>query len=151
MRHVWPRIYAWPGHESWCCGGSTTTLNICTQRFIPLVEIVDARSFLGRWYGGERRYAVIAHSHIEEDPWLDVLDTLRHEMAHQYVDEVLAISGEPPHGPAFRRACEKLRCSPRARGVSATGKLTAEDRLLQRLRKVLSLAESPNDMKQRSQ
>ena len=82
---------------------------------IPLVEIVDARSFLGRWHGGERRL-VIAVAHIEEDPWLDVLDTLRHEMAHQYVDDVLAISGEPPHGPAFRRACEKLRCSPRARG-----------------------------------
>lgn len=110
----------------------------------PLVEIVDARSFLGRWHGGERRL-VIALAHIEEDPWLDVLDTLRHEMAHQYVDEVLAISGESPHGPAFHRACEKLRCSPRARGVSATGKPTAEDRLLQRLRKVLSLAESPNE------
>lgn len=111
---------------------------------MPLIEIVDARSTLGRWHGGERRL-VIAEAHIENDPWLDVLDTLRHEMAHQYVDEVLSASGEAPHGPAFHQACEKMRCSPRARGGPSTGRSAAEDRLLHRLRKVLSLAQSPNE------
>tara|TARA_Y100001978_G_scaffold25439_1_gene21783 strand:+ start:992 stop:2074 length:1083 start_codon:yes stop_codon:yes gene_type:complete len=111
---------------------------------VPLIEVVDVRSYLGRWHGAERRL-VIAVAHIENDSWLEVLDTLRHEMAHQFVDEGLAISGESPHGPAFRKACEKMRCSPRAQGASTPSCPSAEDRLLQRLRKVLSLSQSPNE------
>lgn len=110
----------------------------------PLIELVDSQAALGRWYGAQRRL-VLAVSHIEHDPWLDVLDTLRHEMAHQYVDEVLEVDGETAHGPAFQRACHKLRCSPRARGADSRRPLEREDRLLRRLHKVLSLADSPNE------
>ena len=94
--------------------------------------------------GTGRAPVVIALTHIEEDPWLDVLDTLRHEMAHQYVDEVLAISGEPHMVQLFAEPVKAALQSPSTRGIS-DGKPTAEDRLLQRLRKVLSLAESPNE------
>jgi hypothetical protein len=113
----------------------------------PIIAVVDSHAALGRWHGAQRRL-VISTAHIERDPWLEVLDSLRHEMAHQYVGEVLKEDVEAAHGQAFRRACEKLRCSPRASGVSATSgqnRPGAEDRLLRRLRKVLSLAESPNE------
>jgi len=110
----------------------------------PIIEVVDAHAVLGRWHGAERRLA-ISVAHIERDPWLEVLDTLRHEMAHQYAGEVLKVDAETPHGEGFRRACEKLRCSPRASGVGGQHRAESEDRLLRRLRKVLSLAESPNE------
>ena len=111
---------------------------------LPLVEVVDSSAALGRWHGAQRRL-VIAAMHIERDPWLDVLDTLRHEMAHQYVGEVLKVEDETAHGEAFRRACQKLRCNPRASGVGKKAASGDEDRLMQRLRKVLSLASSPNE------
>lgn len=111
---------------------------------LPLIEVVDSTAVLGRWHGAQRRLT-IAVGHIERDPWLDVLDTLRHEMAHQYVGEVLEVEGETPHGAAFRRACHKLRCNPRASGVEKKTEVGDEDRLMQRLRKVLSLAASPNE------
>jgi len=111
---------------------------------LPVVEVVDSVAVLGRWHAAERRLAIAAR-HIERDPWLDVLDTLRHEMAHQYVGEVLKVDDETAHGEAFRRACQKLRCSPRASTASKRGAVADEDRLMQRLRKVLSLADSPNE------
>ncbi len=110
----------------------------------PLIEVVDSRAALGRWHAVERRL-VVSTRHIEADPWLDVLDTLRHEMAHQYVDEVLGVRDETAHGRAFERACEKLRCSARARGGGQREARGGDDRLLSRLRKVLSLADSPNE------
>lgn len=104
----------------------------------------------GQW-NPSRRTISIAISHIERDPWLAVMDTLRHEMAHQYVDEVLSsAAGElPPHGEAFREACQRLRCSATASAskedVSGLPSSTREDRVLERLKKVLSLAASPNE------
>lgn len=45
----------------------------------------------------------------------DVIETLRHEMAHQYVSEVLKRAMiEPPHGPSFQRICEVFGCDPAA-------------------------------------
>lgn len=110
----------------------------------PIVEVVDSRAVLGRWHMAERRLVVSA-GHIEADPWLDVLDTLRHEMAHQYVDEVLGVRDETAHGRAFGRACERLRCSARARGSEQKAARQGDDHVLTRLRKVLSLADSPNE------
>jgi hypothetical protein len=111
---------------------------------LPVVEVVDSHAVLGRWHGAERRLSIAA-GHIERDPWLEVLDTLRHEMAHQYVGEVLKVDDETAHGESFRRACQKLRCSPRASGTKKKAPIGDEDRLMQRLRKVLSLAASPNE------
>jgi hypothetical protein len=112
---------------------------------MPLIELSDGEEELGLWEKKQRRLC-IAVRHIEADPWLEVMETLRHEMAHQYADEVLRARGETPHGPAFGRACEQLRCSPRARAESAGGRAAGEeDGVLRRLRKVLSLADSPNE------
>ena len=111
----------------------------------PLITLASGCRQLGSWDPAMRRIT-ISVEHVRRDPWLDVMDTLRHEMAHQYAQEVLD-ADEPPHGPAFRRACEILRCSPRASSVP-TGERPAgekDERIVRVLKKILSLATSPNE------
>ena len=110
----------------------------------PIFRIGSSESVLGRW-DGTRREITLSARHILRDDWAAVLDTLRHEMAHQYVQEVLGVTDEPPHGPAFARTCERLRCSRSAgsRVESLTGQ--GPDKTLRVIQKLLSLAESPNE------
>ena len=110
---------------------------------LPLIELSCEGAVLGSWDATHRRLSIAA-GHIAVDPWLRVLDTLRHEMAHQYVAEVLKLMDESPHGEAFRRSCKKLRCQPAARAVVA-GKRDESDQLLHRLQKVLCLTDSSNE------
>ena len=107
----------------------------------PQISLSRGLQTLGQWDPRHRRLS-LSVDHIKAHPWLEVMETLRHEMAHQYVDEVLKARGESPHGPAFKRACQLLRCSPRAQGVPRPGE---DEQVLRRLKKVLSLAESPNE------
>ncbi|MEW6755984.1 MAG: DUF2786 domain-containing protein [Candidatus Latescibacterota bacterium] len=110
----------------------------------PRIELGQAAAELGRWER-DRRRIVISREHLERDPWLVVMATLRHEMAHQYADEVLQALDEPAHGPAFQHACWRLRADPRGRQAGSPAALAAgEERIVARLRKVLSLAGSPN-------
>ena len=138
LHRAWVRkVYAWWHHynDEYLDGAMR----------VPLIELGGGSGVLGSW-DAERRLLRVAESHIGCDPWLSVMETLRHEMAHQYASEVLKAVDETPHGSAFHRSCEKLRCTPEAR---AKGKLThgksAEDHLLQRLQKVISLTDSPNE------
>ena len=108
----------------------------------PVIELSQGRGEWGRWDRGGGRLFISVH-HIEAAPWVEVMETLRHEMAHQYVDEVLRRGDEAPHGPAFRQACDKLRCSPQARGAAAPG--ARDERVLRRIKKVLSMTDSPNE------
>jgi hypothetical protein len=73
------------------------------------------------------------------------MDTLRHEMAHQYVDEVLKPGDEGPHGPAFKTACRRLRCLPRPETSLKESGQPEEERIIRVLKKILSLAGSPNE------
>ncbi len=135
LRAVWNRkLYQWWRHynEEYLCGALRE----------PLIELSAGATHLGRWEGGSRRLLIALH-HIESYPWLEVMETLRHEMAHQYVDEVLGACDETPHGQAFKGACEKLRCSSRAAGLR--GNAAEDERVLRVLKKVLSLASSPNE------
>ncbi len=117
----------------------------------PLIHLGDGRQRLGEWDPTLRRITISRH-HIRTDPWTDVLDTLRHEMAHQYVWEILRVHDEEPHGAAFREACHKLRCDARAtarreRCDSATRAPdeVTEARVTRLVKKLLSLADSPNE------
>ena len=138
LHRIWIRkLYAWWRHynEEYLSGALRS----------PRIELGGGGQTLGSW-DGTRRILRIAVAHIEVDPWLYVMETLRHEMAHQYVAEVLGIEAEAPHGRAFRRACEKLRCTPAARASREPVRLESDsDRLLRRLQKVLSLSGSPNE------
>lgn len=111
----------------------------------PVIKIMSASGRLGEWHHDLRTLS-ISRSHIESDPWLEVMHTLRHEMAHQYVDEVLGVTDEPPHGPTFRRACAVLRVDPGSGCKARISEVVAtNDRVLGVVSKLLALAGSPNE------
>ncbi len=112
----------------------------------PVIVLSDTAKRLGRWVSATRTLE-LSRAMIFERPWLEVTSVLEHEMAHQYVDEVLKIAGEPPHGPAFVRVCEERGIDARAAGApvpSESGEAQADDRIVGRIRKLLALAGSDN-------
>ena len=91
---------------------------------------------------------------IEDYAWDVVIEILKHEMAHQLVH---AFGGDGrPHGPEFESACRRLRVAdwavraagnpveaPIERASRALG--LEEEKLLQRVEKLLALATSSNE------
>lgn len=111
----------------------------------PVIKITTATGRLGEWRR-DLRVLSISGAHIETAPWLEVMDTLRHEMAHQYVDEVLRVADESPHGPAFRRSCRLLRVDPGSHcDTRHHGHPPGNERILGLVSKLLALAGSPNE------
>lgn len=112
----------------------------------PTLELSGASTWLGRWCSATRTLE-IGRALAVEQPWTLVLEVLKHEMAHQYVDEVL---GEPDmgHGPAFRDVCERLGIDPKASGLpsdQAACEDETQERVLTRVARLLALADSPNE------
>lgn len=116
----------------------------------PVVVVEPTTAVLGSW-SAERRELRIAYQHIERDPWHVVMGTLRHEMAHQYADEVLGARDEVAHGAAFQRACRVLRADPRARvtqeapSADVAEANDAAARVMRRVAKLMALGGSPNE------
>ncbi|MDA0745422.1 MAG: DUF2786 domain-containing protein [bacterium] len=110
----------------------------------PVIRLSRSERELGHWNGTTRTLSV-SQIHIHRDSWASVLETLRHEMAHQYAQEVLHAENEPPHGPAFKQACHVLRCNPRATASAQDLQAETDPTLLRRLKKLLSLSGSPNE------
>ena len=136
LRVEWARqiLYWWKYYNS---------LYLHEALIAPLIDIGDSKTYLGRWCC-DPPVITISYDHIVRDSWLTVLDTLRHEMAHQYVDQVIRTDGETAHGPAFRMACKRLRCSDNSSGnISRESGL--QTNVMERVRKVLSLVDSPNE------
>jgi hypothetical protein len=109
----------------------------------PALELVATKSTLGRWVPGTRTLE-ISRSLVVEQPWVATLEVLKHEMAHQYVHEVLGETSETPHGSAFRAACARLGIDARATGLPLGAPAGAEEKMVERISRLLALAESPN-------
>jgi hypothetical protein len=116
----------------------------------PVIRLTDSSTHLGRWHGATRTLE-LSRTFVLGRPWLEVTSVLEHEMAHQYVEEFLKIRDETAHGETFRRICAERGIDARAAGApdpgSATdpaGKGGEGDRVLERIRKLLALAGSPN-------
>ncbi len=108
------------------------------------IELSDVASRLGRWVS-DHRTIEIARTLVVEHPWGVVLEVLKHEMAHQYVYEVLGIHDESAHGPAFREICARVGIDASASGMPASAaQSTEESRVLERIARLLALAESSN-------
>lgn len=110
----------------------------------PVLRISASRRRLGQWRP-EGRELSIAEEHIWRDPWHAVVETLRHEIAHQVAHELLGGADQPPHGPAWREACRRIGIEPRVRGEAPGSGDPRADRLLVRIRKLLALAGSSNE------
>jgi hypothetical protein len=109
----------------------------------PVLALSDASGRFGRWIP-EQRTIEISRRLLGEHGWGAVVEVLKHEIAHQYVDEVLCEREESAHGPAFRRVCRERGFDLRASGAPQTPTAEGEERVLDRVAKLLALAESPN-------
>ena len=109
-------------------------------RPVPLA-LSDDRSRLGCFQRDPRRFE-LSRTLVMERAWGVVVEVLKHEMAHQFVYEVLGHDDEPSHGPAFVRTCEQLGIDARASGLPQAG--PAKSPILDRIKKLLALAGSPN-------
>jgi hypothetical protein len=109
----------------------------------PVLRLIDSTALLGRWDAAHRTLE-LARPFVVSAAWGSVLEVLKHEMAHQYAHEVLGAVDERAHGPAFRSVCERMRIDPAASGLPTSSEGGERARVLERVARLLALAESPN-------
>ncbi len=109
----------------------------------PTMALAPLESMLGRWIAGPRLME-FSEAFVAAAPWGEVFEVLKHEMAHQFVSEVLGVKDETAHGAAFQKVCADRGIDARAAGRPEEPAAEHEQRLVDRVRRLLSLAESPN-------
>jgi hypothetical protein len=110
----------------------------------PVITLSEVGSRLGAWHSATRTLS-IDRTLVHEKPWSVVREVLKHEIAHQFVDEVLEIRDQAAHGPAFTDVCRRFGIDATATGMPVTP--AGEDGrspVLRRIARLLALAESPN-------
>jgi predicted SprT family Zn-dependent metalloprotease len=119
-----------------------------------LIQIQPTSHYWGQW-NAKTRHIVIAQNLITDYEWHDVVGVLSHEMAHQYVDEVLGSDGRP-HGDVFLKACQKVgvpyyyakaqvHLQQHTLDWRQTQPSSEEEKRLEKIRKLLNLASSSNE------
>jgi len=116
----------------------------------PTFALADLKSQWANW-SGDKRQITISRQLVLNYPWDSIRDVLLHEMAHQIATELFNGFTQPPHGSAFRQACELLRIDPAASGEYQPlhDRLMIDhssiyDKRMLRIKKLLALAESKN-------
>ena len=111
----------------------------------PVIVLGSCAKRLGQWVKVTRTLE-LARSLVLDRPWPEVMGVLEHEMAHQFVDEVLRVTDETAHGETFRRVCDDRGIDARAAGVPIASSSPAGEgvKALDRIRKLLALAASSN-------
>ena len=107
----------------------------------PVFRLGESRKRLGLWEPKDGSIEISKHLLLSRG-WGAAIEVLKHEMAHQFVSEVLKGTQEAPHGPVFRKICRARGIDERAAGDPAQGNL--EHPVLDKVRKLLSLAQSSN-------
>lgn len=116
----------------------------------PLFEIRDGQSRAGAWSPGLDTLS-LASWLIRDHSWDVVLEVLKHEMSHQYAQQVLGRGDELPHGPAFQEACDRLGVHPEFRAAQGAiprllaGKGGRSGGMLDKVEKLFALAASANE------
>ncbi|MGL1932542.1 MAG: SprT-like domain-containing protein [Desulfotalea sp.] len=131
-------------------------LNICSARSIqltpPIFAISCSKKIIGSW-DSENKIISISREIILNHSWDVVVEVLKHEMAHQALSEMVD-TNEPPHGLAFKLACEKLNVH--SDFISASGVIPKfldktqpheinKNKTQQKIKKLLALAESAEE------
>lgn len=121
---------------------------------LPNLELSESERTLGKWRGGCHRCLTVSTRLINTCHWELVQDVLHHEMAHQYVEEVLGIRDGTPHGEEFKKICREHGIDPAATGEiepwieerkNRTTLCPENHALLDKVHKLLALAQSPNE------
>lgn len=110
---------------------------------MPTLCFAESKHKLGEWCSQYRELR-LSRALLVEHGWGVLVEVLKHEMAHQYVDEVLG--GEhAPHGRLFKEVCHERGIDAGALGVPVAGhRGDAPTQVLERVAKLLALAESSN-------
>jgi predicted SprT family Zn-dependent metalloprotease len=108
----------------------------------PSIQLVSSGSRLGCWTRATRTLE-LSRSLVTLHGWGVIVEVLKHEMAHQYVHEVLKETVETPHGPTYRDVCKRLGIDGSAAGLPAARE-NGEERIVERVARLLALAASPN-------
>lgn len=129
--------------------GEHQHFNLCLfggQLKCPRFTAGDGRTRLGQW-DGESATLEISRILLLTHSWGDLVEVLKHEMAHQFVDEVLGIHDQRSHGPAFRHVCTQRGIDARANGLPEQSiEVTSEEGVaLSKISGLLSLAGSANE------
>ncbi len=114
---------------------------------VPSFLLGDSKVRLGQWSPADKSIE-LSRQLLVDMSWGAVVEVLKHEMAHQYVDEVLGAHEESAHGPAFRRVCAERGIDARAAGapLRQEGDAPSEDQAaLEKIARLLTLASSPNE------
>ncbi len=116
----------------------------------PIFSLQDMASRWGYW-SGKKNEICLSRKLLSRHSWAAVRGILLHEMAHQIAEQVLCIRDETSHGQGFRDACNLLKADPKSSenfkpldDPKQDSTSLPEDRILIRVRKLMSLAQSPN-------
>jgi len=111
----------------------------------PVLGVSDSQTKLGQWIRQYRRLE-LSEQLLLEHSWGTVVEILKHEMAHQYVDEVLECRDESAHGPTYQRICAQRGIDARATAeiVEVKGGQRANGPAIERVSRLLALARSSN-------
>ncbi len=113
----------------------------------PVLGFHASKVLAGLWKGGKERRLSLHQNLLSEGDWGKVREVLLHEMAHQYVEEVLHITEESAHGTSFKQVCKERGIDYRGSGKlrsASSGTGSEEQKILRRVRKLLALSESTN-------
>ncbi|MDZ7695768.1 MAG: DUF2786 domain-containing protein [Deltaproteobacteria bacterium] len=131
--------------------------SICWQYRVdlprPIIEISQARREWGAWDARSRTLRISAHL-IETHSWDITLNVFKHEMAHQIVTDLFGAADG--HGILFKKACHMIGVPHkfreaggdlprRIRDFRDRGMASENMRMLEKVRKLLSLARSKNE------
>ncbi|MFN8790147.1 MAG: SprT-like domain-containing protein [Bdellovibrionales bacterium] len=119
------------------------------------LEIFDSETHWGQW-DSQTSTIRLSRRLLKTQPWFLVLGVLKHEMAHQIVDQTGSVDPGGPHGPSFQAACEALGLPLEFRRATldlmsdhldwrAHVMDSATERLMEKVRRLLALAESTNE------
>ena len=118
----------------------------------PNINISDAKTHFGSWDPTSRTLSISRYL-IKTYPWHVVIEVLKHEMAHQYVTDILKTRSG--HGPLFQQACQKLGVHPQF--ARSGGNISSDmmclhkalspdaEKMTKKVEKLLSLATSDNE------
>lgn len=114
---------------------------------MPVLRLTDTEQRLGQWSAHPRELSLSRRMLIER-AWPAVVEVLKHEMAHQFVTEILNVHDEPPHGPTFTRVCRDRGIDARAAGALEDATSPHDEhvqRIVERATRLLALAGSSNE------
>ncbi|MEA2083640.1 MAG: DUF2786 domain-containing protein [Thermodesulfobacteriota bacterium] len=119
----------------------------------PVIELVNSKCSWGYWKNKPRTIG-LSVTLIKKHSWDVVINVLKHEMAHQIVNE--QFKGNEGHGPIFQKACRLIGVPEefskatgdiphRIPDLHESERCSWNNKTLEKVRKLMALAESRNE------